>query len=292
LRWLHTVGGSGAGKAALENVVPAIRSLLPVAFHSGNIYLYTSLFLFAAVKSSFHDTPSASSSYRQLQAQPIQFSLQGEVTCWLSPFDADIFDPRSFLEHGIALPPSIARSVQRRQAEFFHGRRAAEAALKALGIAGATIGQGRQREPVWPEGIIGSITHNRSMAGAIALRYGQASGVGMDIETLIDAQACDAVIQTAVDAAELSALRRLGLPMPLLLTIVFSAKEAFYKAAFPQVQRFFDFSALRFADLDLRTGRIGFIQHEPLSDGLVAGTRREICIALLGHDTVLTCCLL
>jgi enterobactin synthetase component D len=244
------------------------------------------------VKSSSHDTVSASPSCRQLQAQPIQFSAHTNVTYWLSPFDASTFDLTSFAEHGIELPPSVARSVQRRQAEFFHGRCAANAALTALGIAGATVGQGRQREPIWPSGVIGSITHNRVLAGAIALRYNQAAGVGMDIETIIDAKTCGALTLTAVDAAELSVLRRTGLPLQLLLTIVFSAKEAFYKAAFPQVQRFFDFNALRFADLDLHAGYIGFIQQETLSDQLVAGMRHEVRVALLEHETVLTCCFL
>ncbi len=78
----------------------------------------------------------------------------------------------------------IASATWRRRREFLAGRACAHAALRTIGRDGAPIGRGPMREPVWPAGVVGSISHSGELAGAVVARAGDAWGVGLDIELL------------------------------------------------------------------------------------------------------------
>ena len=212
------------------------------------------------------------------------------VALALLPFDAGAFDPRAFATHGIACPPAIARSVLTRQAAFFHGRMAARQALAPFGLDRWEIAIGPLREPVWPPGFAGSISHNDRYAAAVALPA--ARGIGIDLETVIEPGLCDVLVATAVNPAERLYLQALCGPASFawLLTIVFSAKESFYKAAFPTARRFFDFSAVEVSALDVATGTIAFVVKEHLGGALQAGTRHDARFFMLDRQTVCTSC--
>jgi 4'-phosphopantetheinyl transferase EntD len=53
----------------------------------------------------------------------------------------------------------VARAVPQRRAEFATARHCARNALAELEVAPAPILTGANREPVWPHGFVGSITH-------------------------------------------------------------------------------------------------------------------------------------
>jgi 4'-phosphopantetheinyl transferase EntD len=211
---------------------------------------------------------------------------------YLLPFDVQRFSKARFEAEGILCPPSIAHSVPKRQAEFFHGRMAARYALAHFGQAGATVGTGQSREPLWPEGIIGSISHNQRYAAAIALDARTHGAIGIDLETVIPAQMRDTLLATAVTPGELDYLLRLTshLPLELLLTIVFSAKESFYKAAFPTVGRIFDFDAVALYSLDLVQRSFSFQVQEHLSAYLAPGTIHPGRYDMIEADIVCTSC--
>jgi 4'-phosphopantetheinyl transferase EntD len=61
-----------------------------------------------------------------------------------------------FAEEASLLGPG---SVEKRWREFAAGRSCARKALAASGHAPVAVLQGAGREPVWPQGIVGSITH-------------------------------------------------------------------------------------------------------------------------------------
>ncbi len=167
----------------------------------------------------------------------------------LVDFSAAGFTPAAFAAAGLALPAHIARSVPKRQAEYFHGRLAARDALLAAGLPVVEIGTGAQREPLWPAGTLGSITHNSRRAAAVALPAASRHGIGIDLESPASIAQQDSLATLAVDADELALLAAHEDVMPrgALLALVFSAKESFYKATFDAVGRFFDFDAIRLA---------------------------------------------
>lgn len=204
----------------------------------------------------------------------------------------DGFSLQRFDEEGIALPENIARSVPARRMEYFYGRLAARNALAPLGLAHVQIGTGTMREPLWPDGVRGSISHNRRFAAAVALPAGDGRAVGLDLETVVGTASRATLISTAVSSAELAYLASLDAPYSFdcLLTLVFSAKESFFKAAFPEVGRYFDFDAVALREFDFGAGSMRFDVREALCAGLGPGASRLIHFVMIDADTVLTCC--
>ena len=72
--------------------------------------------------------------------------------------------------------------VEKRLAEFTHGRYCARSAMKLLGSSPVPIGKGPYREPVWPGGIIGSISHTEGSAAAAVANSTEMVAVGLDME--------------------------------------------------------------------------------------------------------------
>src|SRR4051812_2128234 len=56
----------------------------------------------------------------------------------------------------------VSRAVAKRKREFALGRMCAHRALSALGVPACGLPMAADRSPVWPSGIVGSITHSGS----------------------------------------------------------------------------------------------------------------------------------
>jgi len=159
------------------------------------------------------------------------------------------------------LPADIAASVPKRRLSFIAGRLCAEHALRRLGLASA-VGRGSQREPLWPAGVLGTITHTDATACALVAPAGRAGradaryGLGIDSQTIVDDAGLEAVLSVCCTPAERGPLleRFPAGEHGLAGTIVFALKEAFYKAVFPTVQRFVDFDELEVQAIDLAAG--------------------------------------
>ncbi|YCI80686.1 enterobactin synthase subunit EntD [Enterobacteriaceae bacterium] len=166
------------------------------------------------------------------------------------------FIPHSFTPADMqALPHAalLARAVASRQAEHLAGRLAAGLALREAGAEHGVPGIGTHREPLWPSGFIGSITHAGCTALAVAVRQTDAlHALGIDCETPLDEPTAREIADETVNAAERRALAASGLPFPLALTLAFSAKESLFKALFPRVGEGFGFEAAQVTALDSR----------------------------------------
>lgn len=200
------------------------------------------------------------------------------------------FEKTMFEANGVECPPHIVRSICKRQAEYFHGRLCAQLALYSLGITGTQIPSGTMGEPIWPNGVCGSITHNNSYALAVALRSEYVTGIGIDVETIADQETCAALRDIAVSVGELSYLRGLEGPLSMacLLTIVFSAKESFFKAAFASVRRYLEFNAVRVGLIDTVNGVIHLVVNEALAGPFQAGHVSRVHYRFLDDQTILT----
>ncbi|MBB3120934.1 4'-phosphopantetheinyl transferase family protein [Pseudoduganella violacea] len=204
-------------------------------------------------------------------------------------YDAAAFDASAFVAAGIAMPATIQRSVQKRQAEFFFGRLAAALAIQAHGHAAAEVTIGAMREPVFPAALAGTITHTGTVAAAAVLPAHCCKGLGIDIEQPIAAGSIDSVEQLVLGPSERILLEGVAqLPYPTALALVFSAKESFYKALALAVGRIFDFSALRLEAIDLSAQRLRFVTQEALCADWPIGSRCEIGFSLLAGGEVLT----
>jgi 4'-phosphopantetheinyl transferase EntD len=144
----------------------------------------------------------------------------------------------------------VARAVASRRAEFATARGCARRALTALGEPPAPLLPGPRGAPLWPEGTVGSITHCPGYRGAAVARHGTAASVGIDAEP--DAPLPRGMLDVIAGPAERDALAALTRELPSLPwgRLLFSAKEAVYKAWFPLTGRPVDFAD---AEVLLRT---------------------------------------
>lgn len=157
------------------------------------------------------------------------------------------FDPAQLLgddfqRSAVVPPPSIQRSVAKRQAEFLAGRICARAALQQLQGAGVVPPIGEDRAPVWPPHICGSITHSTGRAAAIVANKQHWRGLGMDLENLLDSERAERLAGEILTPAELQRMAA-GSPeqLGLCVTLTFSVKESLFKALYPIVQQRFYF---------------------------------------------------
>lgn len=132
----------------------------------------------------------------------------------------------------VELPDDLIGAVPKRRSEFLAGRLVAALALRQAGQP-ETVGRAG-RAPVWPAGVVGSITHSKDRAiAAVSTRYG---GVGLDCETLVSADRAMQLAAAIFSETE-ARLRPDALPFGTFFTLVFSAKEALYKALSPRLSR-------------------------------------------------------
>jgi 4'-phosphopantetheinyl transferase EntD len=122
------------------------------------------------------------------------------------------------------------------------GRAAARLALTELGFEDPPpILRGAGREPLWPGGIVGSITHCGPWAIAAVANNQSIQAIGIDLEEIV------AVPYNEISNVVCSEVERDwvfgGRDTRLRLAMLFSAKEAIYKALYPLCQKFFDFHA-------------------------------------------------
>ncbi|SEN16995.1 enterobactin synthetase component D [Luteibacter sp. UNCMF331Sha3.1] len=209
------------------------------------------------------------------------------------PFDTGVFHPGDFALHGIAPPDGVRRSVPKRQAEYLAGRRAALAALHAVGSDASDVPIGMDRAPRWPTGFIGSVSHTDDIAVATALPTDAGyTGIGLDVEREIADDVLGSVRELVLDAAEEDRLSPFAAlhGWPVAMAVAFSAKESFYKATAATVGRFFDFDALRIVEAPPGAAHLEAEVVATLAGDIGAGRRFVLPWMRLDERTVLTSC--
>lgn len=159
------------------------------------------------------------------------------------PAPAECADTRDDLEVELSAEEleHVARAVPSRRAEFVAGRACARLALTRLGSAPRPIPAGPRGEPQWPRGIVGSITHCAGYRGAAVARSAQIASIGIDAEP--NAPLPDGVLEAISLPAERAWVDRLSHTHRDVSwdRLLFSAKEAVYKAWYPLVHGWLDF---------------------------------------------------
>lgn len=134
---------------------------------------------------------------------------------------------------------TIAFAPKRRN-EYAAGRACARVALQANGIEGYPLLTQADRRPRWPAGIVGSITHTTDLCGAVVARTGDIISLGIDVEERgrIEPELWPELFV----AEEIERLRMLSsADADVLATLIFSAKESFYKCRFTVTESWLDF---------------------------------------------------
>jgi 4'-phosphopantetheinyl transferase EntD len=131
----------------------------------------------------------------------------------------------------------IRSSVTKRQQEFATGRACARAALARLGKEAQPILVGRGREPLWPDGVVGSITHCVGYRAAAVADASVFVSVGIDAEP--DEPLPRDVLEVISSPRERVQLK--ATPGWNVDRVLFSAKESTFKGWFPLTHTWLDF---------------------------------------------------
>ncbi len=137
----------------------------------------------------------------------------------------------------------IATAGPRRRREFLAGRAAARASLAAWGQAPAPILARDEGDPLWPPGVVGSISHTERWALAVTASSAALGAIGLDLEPG-DPLSPD-LVALVCRPDEIGRGWEPGLDGIDPAKLRFVAKEAFYKAAFPRARRFVEFHEVR-----------------------------------------------
>jgi 4'-phosphopantetheinyl transferase EntD len=129
----------------------------------------------------------------------------------------------------------VQRAVRKRAEEFAAGRLCARLLLHEFGIHNFAIEVGAHRQPLWPDTLMGSITHTTGFCAAVAAPKKCLRSVGIDTE-IADSVKTE-LWRGICTPPETAWLRSLPESEQLAAaTLIFSAKEAFYKSQFPLTQ--------------------------------------------------------
>lgn len=147
----------------------------------------------------------------------------------------------------------IEAAVEKRQREFATARVLARHLLAEYGIHRYPLLNDNDRVPIWPEGIVGSISHcDQCCMVALMNKNEKTINIGIDVEpdNAIDADlwpsfATDCELRWIESFANISSGR--------LAHLLFSAKEATYKCIFPVTRKFIEFHDIEI-EFDLNAG--------------------------------------
>lgn len=131
---------------------------------------------------------------------------------------------------------AINQAIAKRRDEFATGRWLARRTMAQLELPIGIIGRGEQRQPLWPSGSVGSITHTDDIAAVAVGTDTSCRSIGIDLEMW--PRVTSELHSKLFTRDELAALD--GQPAAAA-GLLFSAKEAGYKATFPLAERFIGF---------------------------------------------------
>ena len=137
----------------------------------------------------------------------------------------------------------LGRAVPKRIGEFAAGRLCARRALADYSIVDFPLRAAPDRQPLWPAGMVGSITHTAGLCAAVVAERRTLAAVGLDSE--IVGHVTPDIWSTVCGPPESDWLRSLPTSeQAAAITLIFSAKEAFYKCQYPVTGEWLDFNDL------------------------------------------------
>jgi len=175
----------------------------------------------------------------------------GNLCLRLAQFDIDQFEPDLLDQLATNPPPHIQQACRSRQASFLAGRLLASSCLQVINAASLQVQVGRQREPIWPKGYTGSITHKNNIVAAISTPSATGN-VGIDYENWLPQNKATKLARAILSPDEYE--QQLHHVNSKHMTLCFSAKETLFKALYPQVQAYFSFQAARITSVQWQEG--------------------------------------
>jgi len=164
---------------------------------------------------------------------------------WVAESFGDVGDDAVLLP---AEEASVAGAGSKRRREFAAVRACARRALASAGFEPGPVPRGPSGAPVWPSGAVGSMTHCDGYRACAVGRAEAFAAIGIDAEP--HEPLPDGVLAMVASERERTALAMLAADVPGVCwaKLLFSAKEAVFKAWSPATGRWLGFAG---AELEL-----------------------------------------
>jgi 4'-phosphopantetheinyl transferase EntD len=151
----------------------------------------------------------------------------------------------------------LGRSVPKRAQEFAAGRLCARRALSEFSVQDFALRVAADRRPIWPDGIVGSITHTTDFCAAAVAERRNMLSIGLDCEVVGSVSAeIHSTICLELERNWISSLP--AAHQAAAVTMIFSAKEAFYKCQSPVTGEWLDFHDLQIEPIAWGESRSAF----------------------------------
>jgi enterobactin synthetase component D len=183
---------------------------------------------------------------------PLQQTLPG-VQFLSTHFDPTLLAEDEFLRCGIVPVNGVAK----RKTEYLAGRLCAREGIRRITDISSVPGVGADGAPQWPAGIVGSISHSGSWAGALVAQLSAWRSLGLDMEQTMASANAERLAAHILTATELRQLLPLSLAQRARqIGLAFSLKESLFKALYPLVLRRFCFHDAELLSCDKGTARL------------------------------------
>ena len=150
----------------------------------------------------------------------------------------------------------------KRAREFAHGRKITSTLLSQFNETGI-VGVAADRSPIWPPGFIGSISHSDHFVWGVVGKDSAAISIGIDTEIIVDKKTQAQLRAEIATTTEWQIAEAMELDRRATFTLVFSAKEAFYKCCYPMNGEYFGFKDVMIESLDDKKIRLAMRQSNP-----------------------------
>lgn len=196
----------------------------------------------------------------------------------MSLFDDDVLfadgDPNAL---PVALFPEeeaqIGRAVEKRVREYGAVRGLYRSLLPAVGRTPTALVNADDRAPIWPAGLVGTITHTHGYCAVAITTSPDVLGLGLDAERAGPLK--PGLWKTICTPSELARLHAMPeLEAGELGKLIFSAKECAYKAQYARTRAFLGFQAMRI-DVDFARSRFVATFEQPAGEIYAPGDALE-----------------
>lgn len=143
---------------------------------------------------------------------------------------------------------ALARSVAKVKRASGAARIVARELMQQLGAQPQALPRGQAGAPIWPEGLVGSLAHDSSVAVAAIAKRENFLSLGIDIEPAEPLEA--KLLPMVATSRELTRIS----DDPCRGRLLFATKEAVYKAAYPLDGHFLDHQDV---EVDFAAGTAG-----------------------------------
>lgn len=203
----------------------------------------------------------------------MEISCEDGFKLYQCHYEQRFFRLELFASLKVRFPRSLQKAVAKRQAEFLAGRYVAKFALAKLGVEVEEIPINNHRAPVWPDGVLGSITHTGNTALCAVAFKSQISFLGIDLENWIRTETASEISSMIVNKVERQLLSQLDLKYSKALSLVFSAKESLFKALYPSVGDYFGFEAVEIVAISVKQKTFELVIVKDLTEKLSVGKK-------------------